>query len=82
MVKESAGNAGDPGSIPGREDLLEKGVAIHSKYSCLENPMHRGAWWITVQRVAKSRTQLKLLSTHAILTRGGRSDILLRALHG
>ena len=44
--------------------------------------MHGGAWWITVQRVAKSRTRLKLLSTHAILTRGGRPPILLRALHG
>ena len=27
-------------------------------YSCLENPMDRGAWRATVQRVAKSRTQL------------------------
>ena len=26
------------------------------KYSCLENPMDRGAWWATVHRVAKSRT--------------------------
>ena len=25
-------------------------------YSCLENPMDRGAWWATVHRVAKSRT--------------------------
>ena len=32
--------------------------------SCLENPMDRGAWWATVHRVAKSRTQPKLLSTH------------------
>ena len=28
------------------------------QYSCLENPMDRGAWWATVDRVAKSRTQL------------------------
>ena len=33
------------------------------QYSCLENAMDRGAWWATVHRVAKSRTQLKLLST-------------------
>ena len=26
------------------------------QYSCLENPMDRGAWWATVHRVAKSRT--------------------------
>ena len=36
------------------------------QYSCLENPMDRGAWWATVQRAAKSRTQLKWLSTHAV----------------
>ena len=28
------------------------------QYSCLENPMNRGAWWATVNRVAKSRTRL------------------------
>ena len=28
------------------------------QYSCLENPMDRGAWWATVHGVAKSRTQL------------------------
>ena len=39
-----------------QEDPLEKGEAIHSfQYSCLENPMDRGAWWATVHRVAKSR---------------------------
>ena len=32
-------------------------------YSCLENPIDRGAWWATVHRVAKSRTRLKQLST-------------------
>ena len=35
------------------------------QYSCLENPTDRGAWQATVLRVAKSRTQLKQLSTHA-----------------
>ena len=34
------------------------------QYSCLENPMDRGAWWPTVHWVAKSWTQLKRLSTH------------------
>ena len=29
------------------------------QYSCLENPMNRGAWWATVHGVAKSRTQLR-----------------------
>ena len=34
------------------------------QYSCLENPMDRGAWQATVQRVAKSRTRLKRLRMH------------------
>ena len=33
------------------------------QYSCLENPMDRGAWQSTVHRVAKSQTRLKRLST-------------------
>ena len=35
------------------------------QYSCLENPMDRGARWATVHRVAKSQTQLKQCSMHA-----------------
>ena len=34
------------------------------QYSCLENPMDRGACWVTVHRVSKTQTQLKHLSTH------------------
>ena len=37
------------------------------QYSCLEDPMDRVASWSIVQRVAKSRTWLKRLSTHAWL---------------
>ena len=33
-------------------------------YSCLENPMDRGAWWAMVHRVAKSQTRLKQLNTN------------------
>ena len=42
----------------GREDPLEKDMAAPLQYSCLENPMDRGAWWTTVHRVSQSRTQL------------------------
>ena len=35
------------------------------QYSCLENPVDRGAWWAAVHRVAESRTRLKQLSMHA-----------------
>ena len=40
----------------GQEDPLEKGMATHSHTLGLENSMDRGAWWATVQRVAKSQT--------------------------
>ena len=36
----------------GKEDALEKGMAL--QYSCLENPMDRGAWCTSVHRVTKS----------------------------
>ena len=43
----------------GQEDLLEEGMANPLWYSCLENPMDRGAWWTIVYGVAKSWTRLK-----------------------
>ena len=36
----------------------EKAMAPQLQYSCLENPMDRGAWWAAVHGVAKSRTWL------------------------
>ena len=42
----------------GREDPLEKGVAIHSGDFCLENPTDRGAKQATIHGVAKSRARL------------------------
>ena len=63
--KESACNAGDQGSIPGLERSPGGGHGNPLQYSCLENPMDKGAWQDTVHRVAKSQTQLKRLSTQA-----------------
>ena len=40
------------------------------QYSCLENPMDRGAWWAAVHRVTQSQTQLKRLSMHACIGEG------------
>jgi len=40
----------------GQEDPLEEGNGNPLQYSCLENPMDRGAWWATVHRVTKSWT--------------------------
>ena len=40
------------------------------QYSCLENPVDRGAWWAAVHRVAQSQTRLKRLSMHACTGEG------------
>ena len=40
------------------EDPPGKGIGNPLQYSCLENPMDRGAWWATVYEVPKSWTQL------------------------
>ena len=40
---------------PGQDDPLEKEMATHSRYSCLENPMDRRALRATVHRVAQSQ---------------------------
>ena len=53
------------GSIPGSERSPGEGNGNPLQYSCLENPMDRGAWQTIVHGVAKNRTRLKLLSTHA-----------------
>ena len=42
--KESACNAGDLGSIPGSGRSPGEGNGNCLQYSCLENPMDRGAW--------------------------------------
>ena len=68
--RESACNAGDKGatgSIPGSERSPRGGHGYLLQYSCLQNPMDRGAWWGTVHGVAKSWTWLKRPSIHACM---------------
>ena len=68
MVKNPPANAGDTrdaGLIPGSGRFPGGGHGNPLQYSCLENPMDRGAWWATVHGAVKSWIQLKLLSTHA-----------------
>ena len=48
-----AGDVRDAGSIPGLERSSRGGRGNPLQYSCLENPMDRGAWWVTVHGVAK-----------------------------
>ena len=68
VVKNPPANAGDIGDlswIPGLGRSPGEGNSWPLQYSCLVNPMNRGAWRVTAHGVAKSRTQLKRLSTHA-----------------
>ena len=65
MVKNLPANAGDvrdAGSITGWERSPGVGDSSPIQYSCLGNPMDKGAWRTTVRRAARSRTQL---STHS-----------------
>ena len=55
----SPGDARDMGSIPGLGRSSGGGHGNPLHYSCLEDPMDKGAWQATVHRVAKNWTQLK-----------------------
>ena len=52
----SAGDARDMGSIPGSGRSPGVGNDNPLQYSCLENSIDRGAWWVTVHAVANSQT--------------------------
>ena len=61
MVENLPANEGDirdTGSIPGLGRSSRVGNGNSLQYSCLENPMDRGAWWAAVHGAAESQTQL------------------------
>ena len=58
----NAGDAGDVGLIPGSGRSPGGGNGNPLQYSCLENPMDRGAWWATAHGVTQSQA---CLPTHA-----------------
>ena len=81
MVKNTLANAGDTEDaalIPGSG--ISPGIENDNplQYSCLKNPIGRGAWWTTVHRVTKSWTQL---SMHTQITISLSSTISSRKPH-
>ena len=53
VKKNPPANAGDMGSIPGLGRSLGEGNGNPLQYSCMGNPMDRGAWWTTLHGVTK-----------------------------
>ena len=73
--KESACNVGDSGSILGWGRCPGEGNGTPLQYSCLENPMDRGAWWAAVPRVEKESEVAEWLDNnhhHHLWLRGER----------
>ena len=67
VVKNPSANAGDIrdlSSVAGWGRSPEGGHGNPLQYSCLENPMDRGAWRATIHRVTKSQTGLEPLNIH------------------
>ena len=56
----------DVSLIPGSGRFPAGGHGNPLQYSCLENPMDRGAWWATVHSVTMSQTQLNRLNMHVV----------------
>ena len=75
VLKNPPANAGDlrdASSVPGLGRSPGRGLGYLLQYSCLENPMDRGAWQATVHGVAQSQrrlmhTNLKMLQKSADL---------------
>ena len=64
-------------TVPLKEDrysqiliAFREGNGNPLQYSCLENPLHRGAWWAAVHGVSQSQTRLKRLSMPACIGEG------------
>ena len=62
MAKNPPANARDADLIPGLERSPGGGHGSPLQYSCLENPMDRGACRAVIHRVRKSQTRLKWTS--------------------
>ena len=67
-VKASAWNVGDPGSISGSKRSPGEGHGNSLQYSCLKNPMDRGAWWATDHGVTRVGPDLATSTFSHIIT--------------
>ena len=65
VVKNLLANKGDTGLIPRSGRSPREGNGNPLQYSCLENPMDRGAWWATVHEITK--THITHARTHITL---------------
>ena len=66
--KEPSCNVRDPCSIPGSGRSSGEGNGNPLQYSCLQNPMDRGAWWAIVHEMAKSQTRLSNTAASLVST--------------
>ena len=66
VVKKAPANAGDMGSIPGLGRSPEEGNGNPLQYSCLRNPIDRGAWWATVHGVRRESDMTEQLNNNIL----------------
>ena len=63
VVKNLPANVGDEGLIPALRRSPGEGNGNPLQYSCLENPMDRGAWWATIHEVTKESDMTEQMDT-------------------
>ena len=69
MVKNPPADVGDAGLISGLGRSPGEGNGNPLWYTCLENPMDRGAWWATVHGVTEESDSAERLSTTTTITK-------------